>query len=149
MAAEIQTIIEKYNGDKGQLVSILQDIQDDFRYLPKETLEKVSRSLDIPLSQIYSVVTFFRAFSLEPRGRHMIRVCLGTACHVRGATRILDCMARDLDVEPGGTTEDLEFTLETVNCLGCCALGPVAMVDDKYHGQMTVDKVPPLLETYR
>ena len=122
MAAEIQTIIEKYNGDKGQLVSILQDIQDEFRYLPKETLDKVSQSLDIPLSQIYSVVTFFRAFSLEPRGRHMIRVCLGTACHVRGATRILDCMARDLDIEPGGTTEDLEFTLETVNCLGCCAL---------------------------
>jgi len=149
MAVEIEKVIEKYNGDKGQLVSILQDIQDEFRYLPRETLEKVSQSLEIPLSQIYSVVTFFRAFSLEPRGRHTIRVCLGTACHVRGATRILDCMARDLDIEAGQTTNDLEFTLETVNCLGCCALGPVVMVDDKYHGQMTVDKVTPLLESYR
>lgn len=149
MVTDVRRIIEKYDGDKGQLVSILQDIQDECRYLPRETLESVSQILDVPLSQIYSVVTFFRAFSLKPRGRHMVRVCLGTACHVRGGARILDCVARELEVSPGETTDDLAFTLETVNCLGCCALGPVVMVDDRYHGQMTLEKVTPLLESYR
>jgi len=149
MATDVRKIIEKYDGDKGQLVSILQDIQDESRYLPRETLDDVSQVLDVPMSQIYSVVTFFRAFSLEPRGRHTLRVCLGTACHVRGATRILDCITRELDISPGQTTDDLAYTLETVNCLGCCALGPVVMVDDKYHGQMTLEKVDPLLESYR
>lgn len=149
MATDVRKIIEKYDGDKGQLVSILQDIQDESRYLPRETLDDVSQVLDVPMSQIYSVVTFFRAFSLEPRGRHTLRVCLGTACHVRGATRILDCITRELDISAGQTTDDLAYTLETVNCLGCCALGPVVMVDDKYHGQMTLEKVDPLLESYR
>jgi NADH-quinone oxidoreductase subunit E len=149
MATDVGKIVEKYNGDKGQLVSILQDIQDEYRYLPRETLDEVCQSLDIPLSQVYSVVTFFRAFSLKPRGRHTVKVCLGTACHVRGATRILDRMARGLEIQPGETTNDLAFTLETVNCVGCCALGPVVMVDDKYHGHMAADKVDPLLESYR
>lgn len=149
MATDVETIIQRYNGDKGQLVSILQDVQEDYRYLPRETLDKVSEILGVPLSQIYSVATFFRAFSLEPRGLHTVKVCLGTACHVRGAARILERMALDLDIEPGETTDDLRFTLETVNCVGCCALGPVVMVDDKYHGQMTGDKVAPLLEKYR
>jgi NADH-quinone oxidoreductase subunit E len=149
MALDVQAIVEKYNGDKGQLVSILQDVQEEYRYLPRETLDKVGEILGVPLSQIYSVATFFRAFSLEPRGLHTVKVCLGTACHVRGAAKILQRMALDLDIEAGETTDDLKFTLETVNCVGCCALGPVVMVDDKYHGQMTGDKVAPLLETYR
>jgi NADH-quinone oxidoreductase subunit E len=101
------------------------------------------------LSQVYSVATFFRAFSLEPRGRHLIKVCLGTACHVRGANRILERASLDLGVEAGQTTADLAFTLETVNCVGCCALGPVVVVDDTTHGQMTTDKVVPMLERYR
>jgi NADH-quinone oxidoreductase subunit E len=149
MAAGVEAIVARFDGDKGQLVSILQDIQEEHRYLPREALDKVSRMLDIPLSQIYSVATFFRAFSLEPRGRHLIKVCLGTACHVRGANRILERASLDLGVEAGQTTADMAFTLETVNCVGCCALGPVVVIDETTHGQMTTDKVVPMLERYR
>lgn len=149
MAADVEAIVAKFDGDKGQLVSILQDIQEAHRYLPKDALEKVSQMLSIPLSQIYSVATFFRAFSLEPRGQHLIKVCLGTACHVRGANRILERVALDLHMEPGETTDDLAFTLETVNCVGCCALGPVVVVDESTFGQMSADRVVPMLEKYR
>ena len=149
MATDVDEIVRRFDNDRGQLVSILQDIQDEYRYLPKDALEKVSQALAIPLSQVYSVVTFFRAFSLEPRGRHLIKVCLGTACHVRGANRILERMALELDIDAGETTDDLAFTLESVNCLGCCALGPVAVVDNATFGQMTTDKVAPLLERYK
>jgi len=148
LAADIQAIVDRYDGDKGQLVSILQDIQAEHRYLPKEALEETSRILDVPLSQVYSVATFFRAFSLTPRGRHLIRVCLGTACHVRGAARVLEKMELDLGIKRDETTDDLRFTLETVNCVGCCALGPMVIIDDKYHGQLGSDKVSPLLEKY-
>jgi NADH-quinone oxidoreductase subunit E len=149
MATDVDEIVRRFDNDRGQLVSILQDIQDEYRYLPKDALEKVSQALAIPLSQVYSVVTFFRAFSLEPRGRHLIKVCLGTACHVRGANRIMERMALELDIDAGETTDDLAFTLESVNCLGCCALGPVAVIDDATFGQMTTDKVVPLLERYK
>jgi NADH-quinone oxidoreductase subunit E len=149
MATDVDEIVRRFDNDQGQLVSILQDIQDEYRYLPKDALEKVSQALAIPLSQVYSVVTFFRAFSLEPRGRHLIKVCLGTACHVRGANRIMERMALELDIDAGETTDDLAFTLESVNCLGCCALGPVAVIDDATFGQMTTDKVVPLLEGYK
>jgi NADH-quinone oxidoreductase subunit E len=149
MATDVDEIVRRFDSDQGQLVSILQDIQDEYRYLPKDALEKVSHALAIPLSQVYSVVTFFRAFSLEPRGRHLIKVCLGTACHVRGANRIMERMALELDIDAGETTNDLAFTLESVNCLGCCALGPVAVIDDATFGQMTTDKVVPLLERYK
>jgi NADH-quinone oxidoreductase subunit E len=148
VATDIEAIIDRFQGDKGQLVSILQDIQAEYYYLPKDALEKVSQILDIPLSQVYSVATFFRAFSLTPRGRHLIKVCLGTACHVRGAARVLEKMERDLGVSRGETTDDLKFTLETVNCVGCCALGPMVMIDEEYFGQMKSDKVKSLLTTY-
>ena len=148
MATDIEAIIHRFRADKGQLVSILQDIQDEYYYLPKDALEKVSQILDIPLSQVYSIATFFRAFSLTPRGRHLIKVCLGTACHVRGAPRVLEKMERDLAIDRGGTTDDLKFTLETVNCVGCCALGPMVMIDEEYFGQMKSDKVKSLLTTY-
>ena len=148
MAADIEVIINRFQGDKGQLVSILQDIQAEYYYLPKDALEKVSQSLDIPLSQVYSVATFFRAFSLKPRGRHLIKVCLGTACHVRGGVRVLEKMERDLGIGRSETTEDLKFTLETVNCVGCCALGPMVIIDEEYFGQMKSDKVNPLLTRY-
>jgi len=148
VATDIEAIIDRFRADKGQLVSILQDIQDKYYYLPKDALEKVSQILDIPLSQVYSIATFFRAFSLTPRGRHLIKVCLGTACHVRGAPRVLEKMERDLRIDRGGTTDDLKFTLETVNCVGCCALGPMVMIDEEYFGQMKSDKVNSLLSTY-
>lgn len=148
MATDIEAIIDRFRADKGQLVSILQDIQDEYYYLPKDALEKVSQILDIPLSQVYSIVTFFRAFSLTPRGRHLIKVCLGTACHVRGAPRVLEKMERDLEIGRGGTTDDLKFTLETVNCVGCCALGPMVTIDEEYFGQMKSDKVSSMLATY-
>ncbi len=148
MAKTIQAIVDKYGGDHRQLVSILQDIQAEYRYLPKEALEEASRVLDIPLSQVYSVATFFRAFSLTPKGRHVIKVCLGTACHVRGAARVADRMELDLGIKREETTKDLRFTLETVNCVGCCALGPMVLVDDQYHGHLTSDKVSQLLAKY-
>lgn len=148
MATDIEAIIDRFRADQGQLVSILQDIQDEYYYLPKDALEKVSQILDIPLSQVYSIATFFRAFSLTPRGRHLIKVCLGTACHVRGAPRVLEKMERDLGIGRGGTTDDLKFTLETVNCVGCCALGPMVTIDEEYFGQMKSDKVNSLLATY-
>ncbi len=148
MASKVQAIVEKYGGDKGQLVSILQDIQGEFCYLPKEALEEAAKLMDIPMSQVYGVATFFKAFSLTPRGRHLVKVCLGTACHVRGANKVVDKMELDLGIKRSETTSDLKYTLETVNCVGCCALGPMVMIDDKYHGQITSDKVSPLLAKY-
>jgi len=145
---KVAVILDRYQRDQGLLVSILQDVQSEFYYLPQDAIEEVSRGLDIPLTQAYSVATFFKAFSLKPRGRHLINVCLGTACHVRGAVRILDKMERDLNIKTGETTEDLRFTLETVNCVGACALGPIVLIDGKYHGQMSTDKVDSVLKDY-
>ena len=145
---KVKSILARYDDDAGMLVAILQDVQAEYNYLPKETLVEVSQNLDVPLSRVYSVATFFKALSLTPRGRHLINVCLGTACHVRGAVKILERIERDLGIKSGETTKDLRFTLETVNCVGACALGPIAIVDGEYHGQMKTDKVPALLESY-
>ena len=145
---KVGSILDNYQRDKGMLVSILQDIQAEYNYLPEEVLVEVSQSLGTPLSQVYSVATFFKAFSLEPRGRNLINVCLGTACHVRGAVKVLEAIERELDIKAGGTTKDLKFTLERVNCVGCCALGPVVIIDGEYYGQMKTDKVKVLLENY-
>lgn len=141
----VKSIIRRYDGKKEFLICILQDIQAEYGYLPKDALTNVAERLDISLIQIYSVATFFKAFSLEPRGKHLINVCLGTACHVRGAERVSDKIKRDLGIEAGGTTKDRKFTLETVNCLGACALGPIMVLDGKYHGQMTTVKVDSIL----
>ena len=148
MDKRVAAIIDEYNADKGQLISILQDIQTEFLYLPKEALIQVSDTMGIPLSRVYSVATFFKAFSLKPRGKHLIDVCLGTACHVRGAPKVLEQIERSLGISRGETTSDFKFTLETVNCMGCCALGPVVRIDDKYFGQMKSDKVNSLLAHY-
>ena len=145
---KVVAILNRYRHDRGLLVSILQDVQTELYYLPRDIIELVSQELAVPLSHVYSVATFFKAFSLQPRGRHLINVCLGTACHVRGATRILDKLQRDLDIMPGETTRDTRFTMETVNCVGACALGPMVIVDGKYHGQMNTDKVDPALKDY-
>jgi NADH-quinone oxidoreductase subunit E len=146
---KVKSVLERYNHDQGMLVSILQDIQAEYNYLPKETLVEVSQGLDIPLTQVYSVTSFFKAFSLKPRGRHLINVCLGTACHVRGAVRILEEIERRLGIKAGETTKDLKYTLETVNCVGACALGPIVIIDGEYSGQMKTDKVKNLLESYK
>ena len=146
---KIASILKSYDSDKGMLVAILQDIQAEYNYLPKESLPQISEGLDIPMTQVYSVATFFKAFSLKPRGRHIVNVCLGTACHVRGAGRVLDEIGRQLDIKPGETTEDFRFTMETVNCVGACALGPIVVIDGKYSGQMKTDKVKTLLESYK
>jgi len=145
---KVESILDNYQRDEGMLVSILQDIQAEYNYLPEEVLVEVSQSLGTPLSQVYSVATFFKAFSLEPRGRYLINVCLGTACHVRGAVKVLEAIERELDIKTGGTTKDLKFTLETVNCVGACALGPIVIIDGGYHGQMKTDKVKALLKSY-
>jgi len=148
MDKKVALVIDKYGADKGQLISILQDIQAELYYLPREALVQVSDTMDIPLSRVYSVATFFRAFSLKPRGKHLINVCLGTACHVRGASKVLEQIERSLDISLGETTADARFTLETVNCMGCCALGPVVNVDGEYFGQMNAGKVDSLLAKY-
>lgn len=146
---EVDKILDRYGRQEGMLVSMLQDIQAEFRFLPKDALVKVSRDLKVPLTQVYSVATFFKAFSLKPRGRHLIQVCLGTACHVRGGARVADRVELELGIKSGETTEDQRFTLERVNCVGACALGPMVVIDDRYSGEMTTDKVKPLLEKYK
>jgi NADH-quinone oxidoreductase subunit E len=145
----VKTVLERHQHDQGMLVAILQDIQAEYNYLPQEALMEVSQGLDIPLTRVYSVASFFKAFSLKPRGRHLINVCLGTACHVRGAVRVLDEIERELGIKAGGTTKDLKYTLETVNCVGACALGPIVIVDGHYSGEMKTDKVKSLLKSYK
>ena len=144
----VKRVLEKYRYDKGLLVSILQDVQAELYYLSEEAIRVVSEGLGVPLSRVYSVATFFKAFSLKPRGRHLINVCLGTACHVRGAVRVLEKVERTLNVKSGETTKDFRFSLESVNCVGACALGPMVMIDGKFHGEMSTEKVEPLLEKY-
>jgi NADH-quinone oxidoreductase subunit E len=124
---------------------LLQETQKRYGYLPREALQAISREMNIPLARLYGLATFYRSFSLTPRGRHEITVCTGTACHVRGTATILGYLQRRLQVAPGGTTADGEFTFVTVNCLGACALGPVVVLDGKYHGKMTVAKTDEVL----
>lgn len=145
---KVSSVLAKYECNEGMLVSILQDTQAILGYLAREALLEISTGLKVPLSQVYSVATFFRAFSLTPRGRHLVDVCLGTACHVRGAVGILDSIERETGIKPGETSEDMRFSLETVNCVGACALGPIVIIDGKYEGEMKIDKVKSLLATY-
>jgi NADH-quinone oxidoreductase subunit E len=148
-ASRVEALIDSYIDKKEQIIALLQDIQAEFNYIPKDTLVKISQKLELPLSQVFSVATFFQAFSLKPRGRHVVTVCLGTACHVKGGQRLVDKMERDYHLKAGETTEDEKFTLETVNCLGCCALGPVVVVDGKYNSQVTPDKLDKILKEYK
>lgn len=146
---KVNSIINKNNGEKSALISTLLDIQSEYNYLPKEALIMVAKKMDIPINQIYSVATFYKVFSLQPRGEHIINVCLGTACHVRGGERIIDEIRRELNLKDnGGTTEDMKFTLGPVRCLGCCASGPVIVVDNEYHSQVTLKNVNKILKKY-
>lgn len=146
---KIKSCLTKYNYEKKALISILQDIQEEYNYLPQEALNIVSKTLGIPLIDIVGVVTFYSAFSLEPRGKHIITVCVGTACHVRGGPNILEKFEKKLNVKAGKTTEDGQFSLETVACLGCCAIGPVVIVDGNYYAQTSIRKVDAILKKHR
>jgi len=143
-----EKILKRYNLSREHIIQILHDIQQEYNYLPKDVLGQVARRLKIPLSRIYSMATFYAAFSLQPRGRHLCTVCMGTACHVRGAPNVVGRLEERLKVRPGETTEDSMFTLETVNCLGACALAPIVVIDGEYFGQTTVDKVDRLVDKY-
>ncbi len=144
----IEAIVKEYRGKRGSLMPVLQRINHDYNYLPVELLKFVSRELNIPLSLIYNVATFYKAFSLTERGKHVIKVCQGTACHVRGAKRVLEEFERILGIPSGHNTDDMLFTLETVNCVGACALAPVVMVDSEYYGHMSPDKVAKVIDEY-
>lgn len=147
--SKTRKIIDSYKKKKGALVNILQDIQAEYNFLPKEILTFLTERLDVPLSKIYSVATFYTAFSLKPKGKHQIKACLGTACFVKGGRKILETIERDLGIKPGETSRDLKFSLETVRCLGCCGLSPVVMIDGKIYGHMNQEKASKVLKRYR
>ena len=146
--SKIDEIIEKYPSDPSSLIQVLLEIQNENRWLPKEALEKVSNKLKVPLNRIQHIVTFYKAFSVVPKGRHEIHVCTGTACHVRGAPRVLNKIQDLTGLRPGLTDQDLKFSLETVSCVGCCALGPVMVIDGEYHGKMAPAKSEDVLKDY-
>jgi NADH-quinone oxidoreductase subunit E len=145
---KIDKIIDKYPSDPSSLIQVLLEIQRENRWLPKEALGKVSKKLKVPLNRIQHIVTFYKAFSLVPKGRHEIHVCTGTACHVRGAPRLLDTVQDLTGIRPGETDQDLKFSLDTVSCVGCCALGPVMIIDGEYHGKMAPAKSEDVLKNY-
>jgi NADH:ubiquinone oxidoreductase subunit E len=142
-------IIRKYPGRDQDLMAVLQDVQNEFSYLPKEALLKVRDEMGIPLGQIYSVATFYNAFSLEPKGKYPVCVCTGTACHVKGAPRLIEAFERELGISMGETTEDCMFSLEEVRCVGCCGLAPAITIGTDLHGKMKVAKVKKLVRKYR
>ena len=146
--AKIDQIIDKHQGEASALIQVLLEIQRENNWLPKEVLARVSERLEVPLSQIQHIATFYKAFSLVPKGRHQVHICMGTACHVRGATRVLDKVQDLTGIKPGETDLELKFSLETVNCLGCCALGPVMEIDGKTHGKITPAKTAEVIKGY-
>lgn len=144
----LEKVFEKYRDTKGALIPVLQEAQEIYGYLPKEVMQKISQELGIPFSKTFGVATFYAQFHLKPRGRNIIRVCQGTACHVRGAAKVFDAISQKLGVGRNETTEDLRYTLETVACLGACGLAPVMMVNDDTHGRLTPDKAAAILDKY-
>jgi len=146
---ELDQIIDKdFNTDKENLIMILQSIQRHYNYLPKPALLYLSEKLGVPYSKIYGVGTFYSTFSLEPRGRNIISICLGTACHVRGGERVRERLEETLNIKDGETTEDSKFTLESVRCIGCCSLGPVIKINEDMHGRIMSDEVKTVLDQY-
>lgn len=146
---ELDRIIEAdFGNDKENLIMILQAIQKEYNYLPRPALAYLSTKIDVPMSKIYGVATFYSTFSLEPRGRNIISICRGTACHVRGAERVLEQIQKSLSICDGETTEDMRFTLESVRCIGCCSLGPVVKINEDMHGRIATDKVDKILKQY-
>jgi len=142
-------LLDQYRDYKGGLIPVLQEAQNIYGYLPGEVLQKIAKELRIPFSKVFGVCTFYAQFHLKPRGRNIIRVCLGTACHVRGGSKIFEAAQESLGVGQGGTTEDLRFTLETVACIGACGLSPCMMVNDDTHGRLVPQKVGGIFDSYQ
>jgi len=134
---KVDAIVDNYDGQAASLLAIMQDVQNEESYLPREAMEHIAKRLTIPVTRVYQLATFFESFHLTPRGKHICTVCAGTACHVRGSSKLVDQLERDLGIPSGGTTEDLSFTVEEVNCVGACAMGPLVIIDGEYHGNMT------------
>ncbi len=145
---KVEQIVDRHGRNRDNLVAILLDCQEEFLHLPREVIEAVSLRVKAPVSQVLSIATFYRGFSLKPVGRHRIHVCMGTACHVQGAPRLLDAVSRELGIQRGETTPDMEFSLETVNCLGCCGLAPVVTVGTDVHGKLKQTGIPRMLRKY-
>lgn len=146
---QLDKVIDKYVGKEGILIQLLLDLQRELNWIPKEAVTRINERLGIPVSDIYRVASFYTAISLKPRGKHLVRVCAGTACYVRGGQRVLDAAERAIGIKAGETSSDLQFTLETVNCLGCCALGPVVEINGKYHGTATPKQMEQIIERKR
>ncbi len=146
---KLDNILETTGKSSSELIEVLQEVQKTYNYLPEDILRNVSEKLEVPLIEVFRVANFYKAFTLKPRGEHILTVCMGTACHVRGAPKFLDEVLGQLGIKPGETTEDGEFTVETVNCLGACALGPVVVLDGKYYDHMTAGKLRVLIQKYR
>ena len=146
---KLNSILTKYEKKRENLLAVLQDVQENENYLSKDTLKTVSEEFSVPLSEIFSLATYYKAFSLKPKGKYIIFVCMGTACYVRGSGKILQILEIELGIKAGDTTPDGLFTIETVNCLGACALGPLMVVNNDYHGEMTSAKVEKVLKGYR
>jgi len=145
---QLEAVFTQYKNKKGTLIPVLQAAQSIYGYLPKEVLQKIAKELNMPFSRVFGVVTFYAQFHLKPRGRNIIRVCLGTACHVRGGAKIFDKVQKELGINDNETTADLRYTLESVACLGACGLAPVMMVNDDTHGRLTPDIVPKIVQQY-
>jgi NADH-quinone oxidoreductase subunit E len=145
---DIDSVLNAYPSDRRYALAILQDMQREFHYIPRSGLSRAADYLNCRLSELYSMATFYKALSLTPKGRHIIKVCDGTACHIRGSVTLLDALTRKLGVGPGETTADGLFSLETVNCLGACAIAPVMLVGEEYHGSLTSEKLDAALQSY-
>jgi len=145
----VDRVLEKYSFDKSSLIGMLQDIQRELKWLPEEVLRMVSWRLDVPLTQLYALGSFYKAFSLKPRGRHLVNVCLGTACHVRGGAALEQALEKQLKILPGETTADDRFTMEVVRCVGCCGLAPVIVIDENFHGKIAPADAVKALENYK
>ncbi|MHC4637892.1 MAG: NADH-quinone oxidoreductase subunit NuoE [Planctomycetota bacterium] len=146
---KVDEIIRRYQGNDSWLVMILQDVQEEYNYLPAEAIKYVADKLEIPLSRVFNVATFYSSLSLTERGKYLIKVCDGTACHLSGFTNLRNEISRQLEIEEGQTTTDKKFTLEVVACLGACALAPVMTVNSEYHGNMTLEKIKQILNRYK
>jgi NADH-quinone oxidoreductase subunit E len=145
---KLTEVLSKWKSQPNFLIEILQDIQEKYRYLPEDILKETSKELDVPLSRIFHIVTFFKGLSLVPRGDHLIQVCMGTACHVQGAPKLLNKIETDLNMKAGGTTKDLKYGLEAVRCIGCCGLAAVMTIDKDLYGQVRLGKVDKILKKY-
>ncbi len=147
--ALVKGVIDNYQGNKRMLIQILLDLQGGFGWLPEEMLTEVSSQLRIPITRVYRIVTFYKAFSLVPKARHTVKICTGTACQVRGAQQLLDKVSSVLGIEPSELTSDLRFSLDTVNCLGCCAMGPVGVMDEVYYPNPSLSELKTISEAAR